>query len=251
MSNPISAVQNLDIVLQSNQRIKRKQTLIEQSSDIVLDNDTTTQNRNGLKSYKKFIPSKAKPNYRLNKNYKDNNSDSNQEDISSPHGKIGMKQQTLKKHEEHLTESEKKLNTNKEESLQKNNLKTNTSLQQTEDATCAAKRLSEFNKSSNIIWEAILNRSSIIAFQTAAQILNHNLSQVTNSDKYVQGQMRMPMDKISESILPQEKTSGISKDKYRELFHPEIDQVLECLTSDSLNLIQREKSERSPPIYQK
>jgi hypothetical protein len=211
-----------------------------------------------LKSYKKFLPSKAGANQQFIKNHENNYSILSKKDSSGPHWKIGMNQQTTKKCEkaEHssmikpLSEKETRVNKKEEESFQLENLKTNSLLQRTKDDG-EAKRLSEFNKSSTKIWDAIINKSSIIAFQTASKLLNHNLIQDTSSDKSVQSQRRMPINGSIESYFPKEKTNKVSKAHRRKLFYTEVDQILESLASDSMNLNRREKSEKSPPIYLK
>ena len=196
-----------------------------------------------MKSYKKFIQSKFGTNHHL----------INNDDNSGTHWKIGINQQTTKNCEKAeqisliklLSENENKVNKKKEEASKLEQLKTNSLPQQTDDASSEAKRLSEFNKSSTKLWEAINNKSSIIAFETTAKILDHDLSQDTMSNKYVLSQINMPIDESIKSTLPQEKT------QHRKLFHPLVDHILRSLNSDSLNLIKRYKSERSPLIYLK
>jgi hypothetical protein len=123
--------------------------LIDQSSDIVLDDNLINEHQYGFKSYKKFLPSKAGANQQLIKNHENNYSIPSKKDSSGPHCKIGMNQQTTEKLEkaEHismikpLSEKENRVNEKEEESLQLDNLKTNSLPQQTKDDG-EAKRLS-------------------------------------------------------------------------------------------------------------
>jgi hypothetical protein len=61
----------------------------------------------------------------------------------------------------------------------------------------------------------------------------------------------MPINESIESHFPKEKTNKVSKAHRRKSFNTEVDQILESLTTDSLNLNRRDKSEKSPPIYLK